>query len=195
MKLLRGVRIGPGTVLGTAALAVALGGVALAAPGGQGKISACVSHRGGGLYRAGKCAKGDRRLSWNVTGPAGEPGPAGATGPQGAPGAQGPQGAPGSARAWAFVNADGTVETRGGSIAIGIERIKPGEYCVRFSPELESATFLPIVATIQGEDRTAALISVNTSFGGDCNGHGAVGVFTMDTAGAPKDHQFVVALL
>ncbi len=56
---------------------------------------------GGGLY-TGKCAKHDKKLTWNTTGPAG---PAGATGKTGATGATGPQG-PG-ARALVF-NGAGT---------------------------------------------------------------------------------------
>src|SRR3954447_25501689 len=57
------------------------------------KITACAkkSGKGKGLLRlASKCNKGERRVSWNVRGPAG---PAGAGGAQGAPGNTGAPGA------------------------------------------------------------------------------------------------------
>ena len=71
----------PATVLGVLALVVAGAGGAFAAATGGAAISACVHHRGGGLYEAHKCAKGDKKLSWNARGPqgiAGAPGSAGA---------------------------------------------------------------------------------------------------------------------
>jgi hypothetical protein len=53
----------------------------------------------------------------------------------------------------------------------------------------------PILATIQGGDRTAGSIRVNSVVGGDCAADGSFGVFTMNTAGAAADHDFVVALV
>jgi len=69
---------------------VALAGGAYAAASGGGRISVCVRHRGGVLYRARRCARRDHRLSWNVRGPRGPRGP---QGPRGATGPQGPAGA------------------------------------------------------------------------------------------------------
>jgi hypothetical protein len=51
-----------------------------------------VQHKGGGLYSSGKCAKHDKRMTWNVAGPQGQPGPQGPTGPSGQRGPAGPQG-------------------------------------------------------------------------------------------------------
>jgi hypothetical protein len=193
MKTLARIGVGPGTVLGLAALVVAASGVALAAPGGgQGELSACVHRSGGGFYKARKCATGDRRLTWSVRGPAGPPG---ATGAAGATGRAGPQGVPGSARAWAFVRADGVIASSGGRLAISAVHKKVGEYCLGFTPDLPTHTLLPLLATIQGADFTADLISVNTSVGSDCNAEGGIGVFTMDKTGAPTDQHFLVALL
>jgi Collagen triple helix repeat (20 copies) len=135
----------------------------------------------------------------STTGPPGAPGPPGATGPQGPAGTkgsvgpQGPQGNPGSARGFAFVESDGTVITKGGSIDIKIDRVKTGEYCLLLNPK--PGFFAPIVATIQGPDLTAGLINVNTSFGSDCNPDGGYGVFTMNAAGKATDQQFVVAVM
>jgi hypothetical protein len=81
-----------GVALTALVLAVSGGGAyAFAAtPGGQ--ISACVRHKGGGLYLSGKCQKHDKRLSWDVAGRQGEPGSAGAQGQPGIPGKQGQPG-------------------------------------------------------------------------------------------------------
>src|SRR3954452_5931281 len=60
------------------------------------KITACVKKKGKGkglMRLASKCKKGERKVAWNVQGPAG---PAGAQGAQGTQGGQGAQGAPGS---------------------------------------------------------------------------------------------------
>ncbi len=77
---LRG-RWAPAAAGATVMLFVGGGAFAIAA-GSGGWISACVHHKGGGLY-LGQCAKHDKKLFWNVTGPAGRPGTTGASGPQG----------------------------------------------------------------------------------------------------------------
>jgi hypothetical protein len=84
-------------VVSTVALIVALGGTSYAAftTSLSNSIVACVHHNGGGLYTARKCAKQDKRLTWNITGPHGAPGPPGQTGTPGATGATGPAGPPG----------------------------------------------------------------------------------------------------
>jgi hypothetical protein len=74
-------------IVGVVVLLAAGGGYAIAS-GSSKKITACVHKHGGGLY-TGKCAKHDKKLTWNTTGPAG---PAGAAGKTGATGATGPQG-------------------------------------------------------------------------------------------------------
>ena len=58
------------------------GGYALASSSG-GTITVGVSHKRGTLYKAKKCAKGDKKLSWNKVGPQAPQGSSGATGPQG----------------------------------------------------------------------------------------------------------------
>jgi hypothetical protein len=209
MSRLLSARSAPAIALGVIALVIAASGGALAASGG-GSITACVHKNSGGLYRASRCAKHDRKLTWSVAGPRGGVGPAGPQGPEaprgdvgatgpkgetGATGETGPQGVPGSARGFAFVDDDGTVVTEGGAIHIGIHKIKTGAYCLKLNPKPASQTFVPIVATIQGPDFTAGLINVNTSFGSDCNVDGGAGVFTMNASGVPTDHQFVVAVM
>jgi hypothetical protein len=82
-----------------AIVAVLIGGGAYAlADGGSGDatITACVHKKGGALYVARKCGKGDKKLSWNQVGPAGAPGAAGPTGAQGPTGPAGAAGSPGT---------------------------------------------------------------------------------------------------
>jgi hypothetical protein len=85
--------------LGAAALLIAMAGAYALASSSGGTITVCVNHKGGSLYRAKKCAKADRKLSWNKQGspgPTGEPGAQGARGIQGQQGVQGQQGIQGA---------------------------------------------------------------------------------------------------
>jgi hypothetical protein len=75
-------------IVGVVVLLAAGGGYALAS-GSSKKITACVHKHGRGLY-TGKCARHDKKLTWNTTGPAGPVGAAGKTGATGATGPQGP---------------------------------------------------------------------------------------------------------
>jgi hypothetical protein len=193
MRRLVTTRRAAATALAVIALVAIASGVAVAASHGDGSITACVHKTSGGLYRAKHCAKHDTKLRWSTTGPRGATAPEGPAGAKGDTGAQGPQGDPGSARGFAYVTSDGTVATKGGSIDIAIHKVKAGAYCLKMNPKPHF--FAPIVATIQGPDFTAGLISVNSSAGSDCNDDGGLGVFTMNTAGAAADHDFVVAVM
>jgi len=128
-----------------------------------------------------------------ATGDADKTGASGATGASGPAGPEGVRGNPGSAAAFAYVRADGKVVRKGGAIDITVDRIKTGEYCLIFTPGQE--LFAPILATLQGEDSTAGLISVNSSVGSDCNPDGGFGVFTKNVSGVATNHDFVVALM
>lgn len=84
----------------TPAMAVALAALVLGASGGayaavatsSGTITACVHHKGGGLYLARECARHDKRLRWNAIGPRGAGGTQGLQGSQGLQGLQGQTG-------------------------------------------------------------------------------------------------------
>ena len=82
-------------VLGVIAFSLGAAAGAYAATAGGGVITVCVHHRGGGLYRAPRCARHDRKLTWNAQGPRGPQGKAGAPGQPGAAGQSGAQGSPG----------------------------------------------------------------------------------------------------
>jgi hypothetical protein len=88
MKQLLAARGTPAAIVGVLVLAVAGGGYAIAS--GTGTITVCVQHNGGGLYKATKCAKRDKRLSWNKVGQRGATGATGAAGQNGVTGPAGP---------------------------------------------------------------------------------------------------------
>lgn len=88
------------------ALLAAAGGGAYAATNGR-TISVCVKKKGGSLYKASRCARGDTKLTWNEVGPAGAQGATGAAGSTGATGATGAVGATGARGAQGTTGATG----------------------------------------------------------------------------------------
>jgi hypothetical protein len=72
--------------LGVASLLIVAGGAYAFASSGGGKITVCVKHADGVLYKAKRCAAHDKKLRWNQQG---RPGAAGPQGIQGEPGATG----------------------------------------------------------------------------------------------------------
>jgi hypothetical protein len=57
-----------GLVLGVAGLLIVGGSAYALGASGSGTITVCVRHNGGALYKAGKCAKHDRKLTWDKQG-------------------------------------------------------------------------------------------------------------------------------
>ena len=119
-----------------AVVVVCAGGAYAAGAGSSKAITACVHHRGGGLYVAKHCAKHDRRVSWSITGPQGAPGPQGATGSQGSPGSPGAAGAPGTPATTLFaqVKSDGTVNASGAPITS--DHFSTGAYLLNFGRDI-----------------------------------------------------------
>lgn len=103
-------------------------------------------------------------------GPAGPQAPAGLTGPQGP---SGPQGQPGTARAWAWVSANGSIVNSGGSATIHV--IKPnlttGVYCLQTTPNILSY-YVAMLATRQGTDLSPGFINANNGWGSTSNPYG-----------------------
>ena len=113
--------------LAVVSVLIASGG-AYALVSGGGRISACVHRATGVLYVHRPCARRDRRLTWNVSGPRGLTGPRGATGPQGVAGAS-------ATKLFAQINADGTVNSSSG----GVQAAKTngaGSYLVNFGQDV-----------------------------------------------------------
>jgi hypothetical protein len=116
------------------ALAVAVAGGTLAFGGGRantGKIRACVTPATGDvriLSARDRCDRKERSLVWNKRGrrgPAGPPGQSGAPGANGADGAMGPTGPTGpqgTARGFARVAADGTLDAARSFNVTGVVR-------------------------------------------------------------------------
>ena len=105
----RALRVLASNAVGFLALFIALGGVGYAATGGfssGGTLRACVGSNGVLKLASKKCAKGQKAVSWNQTGPAGVPGVKGVAGAPGSNGAAGATGAAGQNGA----DAQGTTE-------------------------------------------------------------------------------------
>ncbi len=98
----------PGTkvraaIVGAVVAAAVVGGVSYASiPDAAGVIHGCYTNdsphtlRVLDTARTPTCPRGTTAISWNQTGPQGEPGPAGTAGAAGTPGAPGPAGTPGT---------------------------------------------------------------------------------------------------
>jgi hypothetical protein len=122
-RLLRGNRAA--LAVSTAALVLAAGGGAYAAASSGGTITVCIHKKGGALYQATKCSKGDKKLSWNAVGPQGA---TGATGPQGVSGVQGntgSQGNPGQDGVGATILTIPLMSVVGGSTAQTVGTVGP----------------------------------------------------------------------
>jgi hypothetical protein len=146
----RKLRLTPAMGVALVALVLSAGGGAYAASTGtQTVILACIHSRGGGLYSARKCARHDKRLTWNATGPQGVPGPKGQQGAQGVPGTAGATGASGSPGApgapgapaetlFAQVNTAGTINTSSPGVEVSPPTAYPGNgyYLVNFGQDV-----------------------------------------------------------
>lgn len=86
-----------GLVLGAAGLLIVGGSAYALGSSGGGRITVCVRHNGGALYKARKCAKHDTTVTWNKQGPMGATGRGGPPGATGQQGPKGDTGAPGPA--------------------------------------------------------------------------------------------------
>jgi outer membrane protein assembly factor BamB len=197
--------------LAGSALLVAGSGAWALASSSDGTITVCVSHHGGGLYKARRCAKHDRKLKWNRAGPKGDAGPKGATGPAGAPGqsvtssslstgdANCPDGgtrftsvsgatyacngAP-ATRLWAVVSSAGTLLR--GSHASSASAVAGG-YEVDFDRDVSQCSYQ---ATLGATSAEIGEIGV-----GPRNGNASgVFVFTADSTGAQTAHGFNLAV-
>lgn len=98
-----------------------------------------------------------------------------------------------AARAWALVSPTGTVSASGPSgVTWTITRQSVGHYCIATTPSL-LGNYDPLLATLHGYQD--GRIAVNTEYGDACNpvsnGHS---VSTWDSAGAPADRYFMIAL-
>jgi hypothetical protein len=113
--------------LAAAALLIAGGGAYALATSSGGTITVCVKHKGGTLYKAKRCAKGDRRLTWNNQGPPGTTGASGTQGPKGDRGPKGDNGQPGARGPSDAYYATGTGGTGTGAQTVTVS-VPAGDY-------------------------------------------------------------------
>lgn len=159
------------------------------------------------------CRSSEKALNWNQTGPTGARGATGPTGPRGttgtkgvagpkgstgprgptgsnaSTGARGPTGPAGTARAWAFVTSDGTVDH--GVNVSSVTHFGTGVYCVHLNGISPNEIAL-VTAHGGSTDRWVA----NTAPGGcgDASGTG-IEVSTWDTTtNANSDTSFYIAI-
>lgn len=129
------------SLVALSAVAAAAGGAYAATQSSPGVISACVHGRGGGLYLARKCDRHDRRVTWNVTGPAGASGLPGAQGPPGPPG---PAGTPGAAATTLIAQVAPDGRLGAASPGVQVDKISMGMYELDFGRDITSC-----VASVQ----------------------------------------------
>ncbi|HEY1519402.1 MAG TPA: hypothetical protein VGL78_00280 [Solirubrobacteraceae bacterium] len=156
MKRFLHVHSAPAITVGVIAVA-AVAGAAYGATTSGGTISVCARRSGGALYKAKKCAKHDKKLTWNQQGPSGPQGPkgsTGATGPQGPGGLQGPpgaQGVAGSARGYGRVNGTSVTESQN---VISVTNPSAGTFCITLASSITPGTTLPAVTPDEQLDAT-----------------------------------------
>jgi hypothetical protein len=159
-----------GAALAAVAVLLAGGAYALASSSG-GTITVCVSHNGGALYKAKKCAKHDTKLSWNKVG---QQGPGGAPGANGAPGGS----------TWASVNSNGTVLFSAPSWGSNtVTHMGTGHYCT-------SQPVFWVTPIYTGADPVVA------NAAGGSNACPGGNLFLQDTkTGAPVDDAFLIFIV
>jgi hypothetical protein len=175
-----------------AALVVAASGGAYAAvTASQATIVACVHNKGGGLYSAQKCARRDKRLTWNVigpVGPAGGQGPAGAQGSAGAKGSAGAQGPAGTSGALAYAYMDRTATLKDTRNFSGFTHPSTGTYCLVPSGGVSATTSPVAVLTAEYERSATSTLAAYLADGAPACPAGDYTVLTTDFSGTSTNN-------
>jgi hypothetical protein len=150
------------------------------------------------------CKRGDAKIKLGKTGPRGPKGargatgPAGPAGPAGAQGPAGPQGPAGTARAFALINATGTVAR--GSGVVGVTHTSTGFYCVQLNTTIPSTQTGAVVSPYFPADSTTGGgvgATTQVEYDGTCAGNGeAVLTFRVanGTSVAVTDEPFFIVV-
>ena len=169
--------IGISIVLGASLLSV---GVSNAA--GE-SIKACAKKSGGAMRlidSTKNCKKSERTLTWGTQGDAGATGATGAAGSTGATGATGAT----PTIAYAYINADGTLNSSRSFNAVSSSREGPGLYAVNFGV---STTGCVVTATSYSTQGSSSSI--------DTIGATSVQVINVYHNGNPQDSDIMVQLV
>jgi hypothetical protein len=127
------------------AMLVTAGGVAYATiPDASGVIHGCYMRTTGALRvidreKGQTCGPVQQELNWNQRGPQGPAGPRGETGPQGPSG---------TAKAWAYVAANGSLNA--GFHVSRVDDLTGGLYCVLLDPSIDPFTAAAVVTPVAG---------------------------------------------
>ena len=124
----------------------------------------------------------------------------GAVGPKGDPGQQGVPGAPGipgTARAYATVDPDGSVVSKGGQFDLSVTKPGTGAYCVVVPAELQAINGTA-VATLEHPGGTE-IVSIGSRHGSSCNPlntetEQVFPVYVRTPAGAAVDQGFLIVI-
>jgi hypothetical protein len=188
MRRIARYRPSPAVAAASAALLVAVSGVAVASiPDGGGVVHACAKKKGGGLRvidtakhrSAGRCRSTEKALSWSQQGPKGSQGTAGTPGTPGTPGA------PGAALGWAHVLVDGTVDSGRNVTTANVTHPFASGYCfigLGFVPHAAVASLDGVNFTAGSTD--AAQVHVGGNFAGNNCPTGVQVIVHVQTAGA-----------
>jgi hypothetical protein len=121
----------------------------------------------------------------------------GAVGPKGEPGQQGAPGEPGTARAYATIDPDGTVVTKGGQFDLSVQKLGTGVYCV-VVPAALNAINGTAVATLEHPGGTE-IVSIGSRHGSVCNPLNTATdqvfpVYVRTPAGTAVDQGFLIVI-
>jgi hypothetical protein len=134
-------------------------------------------------FKAGQLPTGPQ----GPTGNTGPQGPQGVQGVQGVQGEQGQQGPAGTARAYGFINGDGTVDAQR-SFKVGDSlKFSTGVYCVHLDPSIDLSTVSPVASLVFSSGGIGVASGV-------CGSGGAPGIQinTYNSSGGAADRAFTL---
>ncbi len=182
------------TIVSLACAALLVGVLAIAPPAHAATLYACVKKNGNAHIYAKKprCRKGERRLSWGTSGPAGRDGAQGARGENGVRGEAGAEGevAPPQTTLWAVVNIKGELVRGGGATVSATALLEPGAYEVVFNRNVSGCAYIATLGSPEAGSAFAGMVAVATRLGNP----DAVFVQTFAEKGKPMAQSFHLAV-
>lgn len=157
------------TIVPVACAVLLLGVLATAPPGHASTLYACVKRNGDAhIYtRKPRCRRGQRRISWGSSGPAGksgEPGSKGDPGSRGEAGAGGEAGPP-PTTLWAVVSNKGVLVRGGTGTLSATALLEPGAFEVVFDRDVSDCAYIATVGSTEAGSTSAGMIAVATRLG------------------------------
>jgi hypothetical protein len=123
-----------------------------------------------------------------AAGATGKEGAKGSTGPEGAKGFTGPGGEPGTARAYAAVNGDGTINSAHSKNVLSVSTPSEGIYCLKLPSSIPITATTPVATIdITGTGWTSPASASIENNPGSCAGENRIEVVTRQPTGATTD--------